>query len=101
MVSPLATADRHRRLALIAALLARGDGGARAEAVRAWRSLSLTEAEQARFWPAHGAALADHHGGRMQMLLGRRAADQARRMLRLVSANTRAVAEARIALAGR
>ena len=90
--APLAPQTGAGALALIAA------GGGAAEAVRAWRNLPLTEAEQAALLAAHAEALADHHGGRMQMLLDRGLLDQARRMLDLVSANTRAVAKVRIAL---
>ncbi|MDP1669266.1 lytic transglycosylase domain-containing protein [Phaeovulum sp.] len=90
--APLAPQTGAGALALVAA------GGDAGEVVRAWRNLSLTEAEQAAFLAAHGPALADHHGGRMQMLLDRGLIEQARAMLDLVSANTRAVAAARIAL---
>ncbi len=89
---PLAPQTGTGALALVAA------GGDVAEVVRAWRNLSLTAAEHAAFLAAHGQALADHHGGRMQMLLDSGLLDQARWMLDLVSANTRAVAKARIAL---
>lgn len=90
--APLAPQTGTGALALVAA------GGDAAEIVRAWRNLSLTEAEHAAFLAAHGPELADHHGGRMQMLLDRGLLEQARWMLDLVSANTRAVAKARIAL---
>lgn len=73
-------------------------GGDVAEVVRAWRNFSLTEAEQAVFLERHSAVLAEHHGGRMAMLLDRGLLDQARRMLDLVTPGTRAVATARIAL---
>lgn len=89
---PLAPQTGTGALALLAA------GGDAAVAVRAWRELSLTAAEQSALLAGYGAVLADHHGGRMQMLLDSGMIDQARRMLDLVSANTRAVAEARIAL---
>jgi len=89
---PLAPQTGRGALALLAA------GADAAEAVRAWRTLSLTEAERVALLAAHGEALADHHGGRMQMLLDRGLLDQARVMLDLVSANTRAVAKVRVAL---
>lgn len=86
-------------LALIAALLARGDqAAARAEAVRAWRGLALTEAEQARFLAGYGTLLADHHDGRIAAMLRAGNLADARRMLALASPYTRSVAEARIAL---
>lgn len=86
-------------LALIAAFQARGDGAAAgAEAVRAWRSLPLTEAEQSRFLAGYGAVLADHHDGRTAAMLRAGYLADARRMLPLNGAYTRAVAEARIAL---
>jgi soluble lytic murein transglycosylase len=86
-------------LALAAARAARGDvAGASAEVVRAWRSLELSEAEQAVFLARHAAVLAEHHGGRMAMLLDQGKPAQAGRMLELVTPGTRAVAAARIAL---
>ncbi len=86
-------------LALIAALQATGEAqDATEEAVRAWRSLPMTEGAYALFLAGHGALLKDHHDGRMAaMLRGGHVAD-ARRMLKLSSTYTRAVAEARIAL---
>jgi soluble lytic murein transglycosylase len=90
--APLAPQTGTGALALVAA------GGDIAEVVRAWRSFSLTEAEQAAFLERHGEVLAEHHGGRMAMLLDRGLLDQARRMLDLVTSGTRAVAAARIAL---
>lgn len=86
-------------LALIAAHALRGDqAAARAEAVRAWRSLPLTEAEQARFLVGYGAVLADHHDGRTAAMLRAGSLADARRMLALASPYTRALAEVRIAL---
>lgn len=86
-------------LALARAFRATGDEGqATAEAVRGWRTVSMTAADQAAFIAEFGSALAEHHGGRMAAMLWAGLVDDARRMLPLVSANTRAVAEARIAL---
>lgn len=86
-------------LALAAAHQARGEGAKTAAVVAAaWRGLSLTEAEELALLADHGAALADHHGGRMAWLLDQGEVAQARRMLARVSPGTRAVAEARIAL---
>jgi len=86
-------------LILIAALDAAGRGAeAEAEAVRAWRSLSLTREEQQAFLDRHGARLAAHHDGRVAAMLRAGLAEDARRMLPLASPGTRAVAEARIAL---
>lgn len=86
-------------LALIDALAARGEfAGAEAEAVRAWRELSLTAEEQATLAGRFPNLLADHHGGRMAAMLRAGKLDDARRMLPLVSDGTRAVAQARIGL---
>ena len=86
-------------LALAHAFLAQGDGkAATAEVVRAWRSLSLSDSEQAAFLAEFGTVLADHHDGRMAAMLAADLVSDAKRMLPLASANTRAVALARIAL---
>ncbi|MDI3338342.1 lytic transglycosylase domain-containing protein [Defluviimonas aestuarii] len=86
-------------LALIAAHQARGQGQAAAEeAVRAWRTLSLSGAEHDLFVARHATILKDHHDGRTAMLLREGKVADARRMLPLNSAYTRALAEARIAL---
>lgn len=84
----------------LAAAHARGGAfrEAEVEAVRAWRSLPLSAAAQAEFLSRYGEVLAEHHGGRMAEMLGSGNVDSARRMLPLVSAGTRAVAEARLAL---
>ncbi len=89
-------------LALMAALTEAGRApAAEAEAVRAWRYLSLTEEEQTALLARAGTALADHHGGRLAVALDAGRLDEARRMLPLVTPGTRAVAEARIALQAR
>lgn len=86
-------------LALVAALRATGqDGAAREEAVRAWRSLALSEAEEALFLARHGDWLKDQHDGRIAAMLREGNAADVTRMLPLASAYTRAVAEARVAL---
>ena len=86
-------------LALIAAQVASGQSNAAGEElVRAWRNLSLTGAEQDEFIARYGDLLAPHHDGRMAAMLKAELTDDARRMLPLVSPDTRAVAEARIAL---
>ncbi len=68
------------------------------EAVRGWRSLSLTADEQDAFLMDWGAVLADHHDGRMAAMLKAGLVADAKRMLPLASPGTRAVALARIAL---
>lgn len=89
-------------LALMAALTELGrTREAEAEAVRAWRELSLTEEEQAALLASAGPALADHHGGRLAAALDAGRLAEARRMLPLVTPGSRAVAEARIALQAR
>jgi len=89
-------------LALMAALTEAGRAPeAEAEAVRAWRELSLTEDEQAALLARAGPALADHHGGRLAATLDAGRLSEARRMLALVTPGSRAVAEARIALQAR
>ncbi|OYX44862.1 MAG: lytic transglycosylase [Rhodobacterales bacterium 32-67-9] len=86
-------------LALIAALQAKGQGRAAAEeAVRAWRSLAMTDAEHALFVARHGPLLADHHDGRTAAMLRAGNIADVRRMLPLNGAYTRAIAEARVAL---
>ena len=86
-------------LALARAYVTRGDAAAaRAEAVRGWRSLSMRHEDQEGFLADFGALLEEHHGGRMAAMLWAGLVDDAKRMLPLVSDNTRAVALARIAL---
>ncbi len=86
-------------LILAQALAASGDPNAAAdEIVRAWRTLSLTPAEQETFLAHYGSLLGEHHDGRMAAMLRAELVDDARRMLGLASSATRAVAEARIAL---
>lgn len=86
-------------LALARAYAALGQGDAAvAEAVRGWRTVPIGPEEQEGFLADFGPALEDHHGGRMAAMLWAGLTDDARRMLPLVSASTRAVAEARLAL---
>ncbi|MFZ5708781.1 MAG: transglycosylase SLT domain-containing protein [Pseudomonadota bacterium] len=86
-------------LALVAALEAAGRSEPAAdELVRAWRTLSLTPAEQETFLSRYGARLAGHNDGRMAAMLAAEMTDDAVRMLPLVSEGTRTVAKARIAL---
>lgn len=86
-------------LALIGALVAAGNADAAgAELVRAWRTLPLTPNEQDAFLARYADNLKDQHDGRMAAMLKARHADDAARMLPLVSAGTRAVAAARIAI---
>ena len=60
--------------------------------------MPMTAAEQQAFLSRFGEALKDHHDGRVAAMLAAELSDDARRMLPLASAGTRAVAEARIAL---
>ena len=86
-------------LALAEAYEALGDrAAAEGEAVRGWRNLSMSAADQEAFLAAYGPVLEEHHGGRMAAMLWAGALSDAKRMLPLVSENTRAVALARIAL---
>lgn len=86
-------------LALIGAHQARGQGqAAEEEAVRAWRTLSMSETEHDLFIARHATILNDHHDGRTAMLLREGKVSDVRRMLPLNSDYTRAVAAARIAL---
>ncbi|MGB3148019.1 MAG: lytic transglycosylase domain-containing protein [Paracoccaceae bacterium] len=86
-------------LTLAEAYRALGDeAAAEREIIRGWRELTLTEEEQAAILQAYGATLAAHHDGRMAAMLRLGAVSDAKRMLPLVSANTKGVAVARIAL---
>ena len=86
-------------LALIAALDGAGrTTAARDEAVRAWRTLSMTADEHARFIALYAPILAAHHDGRTAAMLRAGLTADARRMLPLASAYTGAIAAARVAL---
>ncbi|MCB2109470.1 MAG: transglycosylase SLT domain-containing protein [Defluviimonas sp.] len=86
-------------LALIASYRALGnERAAEEEAVRAWRTLPLDDAEQALFLARYGAWLAPHHDGRVAAMLREGNVADVRRMLPLASPYTRAIGEARLAL---
>lgn len=86
-------------LALATAYAQTGDfAAAEAEAIRGWRTLSLSKADEAEFLARYGEVLKEHHGGRMAALLETGNIAEARRMLPLVGSGTRAIANARIAL---
>lgn len=86
-------------LALIAALEEAGrTTAAKDEAVRAWRTLSMTAEEHARFIALYAPLLAPHHDGRTAAMLRAGLTADARRMLPLASAYTGAIAAARVAL---
>lgn len=86
-------------LALARAYRTRGqEAEAQTEAVRGWRNLSMTAGEQQAMLDAFGDTLAEHHDGRMAAMLWAGLVEDATRMLPLASANTAAVAKARIAL---
>lgn len=83
-----------------AAALRNAGQGAQADAaiVTAWQGLTLDEATQQAFVAAHGALLAPHHPARLNMALWRGLTADAERMLPLVNADWRALAQARLAL---
>ena len=71
---------------------------ARAQAVLAWFSLSLGEAEERALIAEYGAALKPYHWERLDMLLWRGLTDQAERMLGRVDDGHHALARARMRL---
>lgn len=86
-------------LALISALEARGQTeAAQAEAVRVWRELDLTAAQESALLSRHGDALAPYHAERMDALLWRGARAQAERLLPRLGAGHARLAEARLGL---
>lgn len=86
-------------LRLAAAYRARGrTGDAEAMLVAGWRTLLLTPEDQVALLAAQGPLLAPHNEARLDMLLWRGAAGNARAMLPLVSDGWRRLAEARIGL---
>ena len=104
----LAYFDRHPPLSTegkLAQLSALEETGARdqasALAVDIWTTAPLSAAEEDGLLARHGAALAPHHGARMDMLLWRGASEGAERMLPRVAAGQAALARARIALQSR
>jgi soluble lytic murein transglycosylase len=83
-----------------AAALRAGGQNAAADAllVNAWRSMSLDAPMQQAFLTSNGSLLAPHHAARLDMALWRGLTPDAERMLPLVSADQRALANARLAL---
>ena len=73
-------------------------GEAQASVVLAWRTMPMTESNQALFLAAHGSLLAPHHAARLDEMLWQREHAEARQMFDLVSDADRALAETRIAL---
>ncbi|MCK4858915.1 MAG: lytic transglycosylase domain-containing protein, partial [candidate division Zixibacteria bacterium] len=69
-----------------------------AEAVRAWRNFNLSQAEQSALWNTFRTALQPYNFDRLDRLLWNRRVTEAQRMLPLVSADQRKLAEVRIAL---
>ncbi|MHA1127551.1 MAG: transglycosylase SLT domain-containing protein [Alphaproteobacteria bacterium] len=69
-----------------------------AEAVRAWRNFNLSQAEQSALWATFQTALQPYNFDRLDRLLWNRRVTEAQRMLPLVSADQRKLAEVRIAL---
>lgn len=86
-------------LALIAALRSkRLSQEAEAEAVRAWKTLPLSEQEQADFISTFPTLLSRHHVQRLDTLLWRERLTEAQRMIPLVGPDWQALAKARIML---
>lgn len=71
---------------------------ARAVAVDAWKMMSMSQAEQAEMIARYGKALKPHHWARLDAMIWDGHMDSAARMLPLVSAARRQLAQARIAL---
>ena len=74
------------------------DDKAEAEAVRAWRELSLSEVEQAGFLAGFGPLLAGEHTGRLDAMLWAGQPEDARRMLALVPEGWQRSGAARLGL---
>jgi len=68
------------------------------EVTRAWREFSLSAQEQDALWGAFPKTLKPHNAERLDALLWKRKSTEAGRMLPLVSADERQLAEVRIAL---
>ncbi len=68
------------------------------EITRAWRRLSLSKTEQDEMLARWGELLKPHHAERLDMLLWRGLAGEARMMMPLLGKDRAALAEARIAL---
>ncbi|MCA8884666.1 MAG: lytic transglycosylase domain-containing protein [Rhodobacteraceae bacterium] len=77
--------------------LGRGDE-ARSEAVRAWRTLSLSATEESTMLARYGAALAPHHVARMDDLLWNGRLEDAARMRPRVPEGWRRLHDARVGL---
>jgi soluble lytic murein transglycosylase len=89
-------------LRLIAALSAAGQSTkAEAELRRAWTTMELTASEEERFLDVHGDALKPLHSARLDDALWRGEREGARRMLRFVGDDLKALANARMALQAR
>jgi len=71
---------------------------AAAEAVRAWRTMSLSKTQEQRFLAKYSEALVNYHRARQDMLLWEGLTDQAERMNSLVGSDYKALARARVAL---
>lgn len=82
-----------------AALIRSGNtGDAQANLVLAWRSMAMDLTDQGRFLAEHEKLLKPHHAARLEEMLWQKEHADARQMLELVDRETRALAEARIAL---
>lgn len=68
------------------------------ELVRAWRSMAMSQATEARYLPRYARLLAPHHEARLNQLLWDGHTVSGGRMLDRVSAGARALGAARIAL---
>jgi len=85
--------------ALIGAYIAAGrESDAEAQAVLAWRSQSLSEADEQVLLGRYGSLLAPHHEPRLDMLLWQGQRPGAERMYRHVDEGWRALGRARLAL---
>ncbi|MEP4037065.1 lytic transglycosylase domain-containing protein [Pseudophaeobacter sp.] len=69
-----------------------------AELIRAWQNMPMSEETQAAYLADHAQLLKPHHAARLSQLLWDSHDASATRMLPLVNAGERALAEARIAL---
>lgn len=89
----------HGALAYARALKASGaEEDAKGQVILAWVSMSMSSAEETAFRDQWSAVIAPHHWDRMDMLLWSGQTKGATRMLPLVSADQRILAEARIGL---
>lgn len=89
-------------LRLVEAHAARGDfQRSRAELLEAWRTMPMTENEEAAFLADYGDVLRSSHKTRLDDALWREERAEARRMLKFVEADQKALANARLALQAR